>query len=74
MWQNIISDSVRIMAVLEPADEEKIHIYLKFYQILRQTELSGESIHRFLFCPEGQMDGNINLIFNMNFCIFIVLP
>lgn len=32
IWQNIISDKVRIFAAFVPIDEENTHIYLRFYQ------------------------------------------
>ena len=32
VWQNIISDKVRILAAFAPVDEENTHIYLRFYQ------------------------------------------
>ncbi len=32
IWQNIISDKVRIFAAFAPVDEENTHIYLRFYQ------------------------------------------
>lgn len=32
LWQNVISDKVRILAAFAPVDEENTHIYLRFYQ------------------------------------------
>lgn len=32
IWQNVISDDIRIVAVFAPVDEENTHIYLRFYQ------------------------------------------
>ena len=32
IWQNIISDRLRIFAAFAPVDEENTHIYLRFYQ------------------------------------------
>jgi phenylpropionate dioxygenase-like ring-hydroxylating dioxygenase large terminal subunit len=32
LWQNRISDNVRIVAAFAPIDEENTHIYLRFYQ------------------------------------------
>jgi len=32
IWQNVISDKVRIVAVFAPIDEDHTHIYLRFYQ------------------------------------------
>ncbi len=32
LWQNIISDKVRIVAAFAPIDEENTRIYLRFYQ------------------------------------------
>jgi phenylpropionate dioxygenase-like ring-hydroxylating dioxygenase large terminal subunit len=32
IWQNRISDKVRILAAFAPIDEENTHIYLRFYQ------------------------------------------
>ena len=32
MWQNRISDDIRIVAVFAPVDEENTHIYLRFFQ------------------------------------------
>jgi len=32
IWQNIISDDVRIVAAFAPIDEENTHIYIRFYQ------------------------------------------
>ncbi|MEI6132200.1 MAG: aromatic ring-hydroxylating dioxygenase subunit alpha [Bacillota bacterium] len=32
MWQNRISDDIRIVAVFAPIDSENTHIYLRFYQ------------------------------------------
>lgn len=32
LWQNIISDKIRIVAAFAPIDDENTHIYLRFYQ------------------------------------------
>jgi phenylpropionate dioxygenase-like ring-hydroxylating dioxygenase large terminal subunit len=32
LWQNRISDKIRIVAVFAPIDEESTQIYLRFYQ------------------------------------------
>ncbi|MEX1308000.1 MAG: aromatic ring-hydroxylating dioxygenase subunit alpha [Eubacteriales bacterium] len=32
LWQNIISDDIRIVAVFAPIDQNNTHIYLRFYQ------------------------------------------
>ena len=32
IWQNIISDKIRIFAAFAPIDDENTHIYLRFYQ------------------------------------------
>ncbi len=32
LWQNVISDRLRIVAAFAPVDEENTHIYLRFYQ------------------------------------------
>ncbi|PKM41367.1 MAG: aromatic ring-hydroxylating dioxygenase subunit alpha [Firmicutes bacterium HGW-Firmicutes-9] len=32
IWQNIISDQLRVFAAFAPVDEENTHIYLRFYQ------------------------------------------
>jgi phenylpropionate dioxygenase-like ring-hydroxylating dioxygenase large terminal subunit len=32
LWQNIISDDVRIVAAFAPIDDENTHIYIRFYQ------------------------------------------
>ncbi len=32
IWQNIISEDIRIVAIFAPVDEENTHIYLRFYQ------------------------------------------
>jgi phenylpropionate dioxygenase-like ring-hydroxylating dioxygenase large terminal subunit len=32
LWQNRISDNIRIVAAFAPVDEENTHIYLRFYQ------------------------------------------
>lgn len=32
IWQNIISDKIRIFAAFVPIDDENTHIYLRFYQ------------------------------------------
>jgi phenylpropionate dioxygenase-like ring-hydroxylating dioxygenase large terminal subunit len=37
IWQNIISDQVRIFAAFAPIDEENTHIYLRFYQSFIRT-------------------------------------
>ena len=37
IWQNRISDKIRIVAAFAPVDEENTHIYLRFYQKFMQT-------------------------------------
>ena len=37
IWQNRISEKVRILAAFAPVDEENTHIYLRFYQRFIQT-------------------------------------
>ncbi|MDP3387319.1 MAG: aromatic ring-hydroxylating dioxygenase subunit alpha [Eubacteriales bacterium] len=37
IWQNRISDNVRILAAFAPIDEENTHIYLRFYQSFIHT-------------------------------------
>ena len=37
IWQNKISDKIRIVAAFAPVDEEHTHIYLRFYQKFMQT-------------------------------------
>ena len=37
IWQNRISDKVRILAAFAPIDEENTHIYLRFYQSFVHT-------------------------------------
>ena len=32
LWQNIISENIRIVAVFAPIDQNNTHIYLRFYQ------------------------------------------
>ena len=39
IWQNIISDKVRIVAAFAPIDEENTKIYLRFYQNFMTTPL-----------------------------------
>ncbi len=39
LWQNIISDQVRIVAVFAPVDENNTHIYLRFYQRFMKTPI-----------------------------------
>jgi phenylpropionate dioxygenase-like ring-hydroxylating dioxygenase large terminal subunit len=37
IWQNRISDKIRIVAAFAPVDDEHTHIYLRFYQKFMQT-------------------------------------
>jgi phenylpropionate dioxygenase-like ring-hydroxylating dioxygenase large terminal subunit len=48
LWQNRVSDQVRILAAFAPVDEENTRIYLRFYQ--RLTAAPGV---RQLLCAAG---------------------
>jgi phenylpropionate dioxygenase-like ring-hydroxylating dioxygenase large terminal subunit len=42
LWQNVISDKVRIVAVFAPIDDAHTHIYLRFYQNFFTTPILKE--------------------------------
>lgn len=44
LWQNIISDDVRIFAAFVPIDEENTKIYLRFYQKFLPIPIIGQGI------------------------------
>jgi phenylpropionate dioxygenase-like ring-hydroxylating dioxygenase large terminal subunit len=44
IWQNIISDQLRIFAAFAPVDEENTHIYLRFYQKFVRVPLLSQLI------------------------------
>lgn len=44
IWQNIISDQLRIFAAFAPVDEENTHIYLRFYQSFVRVPLLSQLI------------------------------
>lgn len=44
IWQNIISDQVRIFAAFAPVDEENTHIYLRFYQSFLRVPVLKELV------------------------------
>ncbi|MHB8962306.1 MAG: Rieske 2Fe-2S domain-containing protein [Saccharofermentanales bacterium] len=46
LWQNRISDSVRIVAVFAPVDESNTHIYLRFYQNFMKLPVLRQIIGR----------------------------
>jgi len=45
IWQNIISDQVRILAVFAPIDEENTRIYIRFYQSFMKVPLLKQVIN-----------------------------
>ena len=47
MWQNIISDDIRIVAVFAPIDEENTQIYLRFYQRFMKIPVLKHIVHFF---------------------------
>ena len=44
IWQNIISDKLRIFAAFAPVDEENTHIYLRFYQKFMRVPVLAQLI------------------------------
>jgi phenylpropionate dioxygenase-like ring-hydroxylating dioxygenase large terminal subunit len=44
IWQNIISDQVRIFAAFAPVDEENTRIYLRFYQSFLRVPVLKELV------------------------------
>ncbi len=44
IWQNIISDQLRIFAAFAPVDEENTHIYLRFYQKFMRAPVLAQLI------------------------------
>ena len=44
IWQNIISDQLRIFAAFAPVDEENTHIYLRFYQKFMRVPVLAQLI------------------------------
>ena len=47
LWQNRISDQVRIVAAFAPVDEEHTKIYLRFYQKFMQIPILKQVVHFF---------------------------
>lgn len=47
IWQNIISDNIRIFAAFVPIDEENTHIYLRFYQKFMKVPVLREVVNKF---------------------------
>ncbi|MFA9464150.1 MAG: Rieske 2Fe-2S domain-containing protein [Velocimicrobium sp.] len=47
IWQNRISDQVRIVAAFAPIDEENTKIYLRFYQSFMKLPVLKQMINRF---------------------------
>jgi len=45
IWQNIISDKIRIFAAFAPVDEENTHIYLRFYQSFMRVPVLRELVN-----------------------------
>ncbi len=45
LWQNIISDDLRIVAVFAPIDQESTHIYLRFYQKFMQVPVLKQMVN-----------------------------
>lgn len=45
LWQNIISDKVRILAAFAPIDEENTKIYLRFYQSFMKIPVLKEIVN-----------------------------
>ncbi len=46
LWQNYISDKVRILAAFVPVDEEHTMLYLRFYQKFLRVPLLGQWVAR----------------------------
>ncbi len=47
LWQNIISDKVRVMAAFAPVDEENTVIYLRFYQRFMRAPIVSKLVNFF---------------------------
>lgn len=47
LWQNRISDQVRITAAFAPIDDENTHIYLRFYQRFMTVPILKNVVHWF---------------------------
>lgn len=47
IWQNIISDDIRIFAAFAPIDDENTHIYLRFYQKFMKIPILKEIVNKF---------------------------
>ncbi len=45
IWQNIISDDIRITAIFAPIDDEHTHIYIRFYQKFMKTPVLSHLIN-----------------------------
>ena len=45
LWQNVISDKVRIVAAFAPVDEEHTRIYLRFYHAFATAPVARELAH-----------------------------
>ena len=45
LWQNVISDKLRIVAAFAPIDEEHTHIYLRFYQNFMRVPVLKQMIN-----------------------------
>lgn len=45
LWQNIISDKIRIVAAFAPIDEENTKIYLRFYQSFMKTPILKQIVN-----------------------------
>lgn len=45
IWQNIISDQLRVFAAFAPVDEENTHIYLRFYQKFMHVPVLAQLIN-----------------------------
>jgi len=45
LWQNIISDDIRIVAVFAPIDEEHTQIYIRFYQRFMKVPILKELVN-----------------------------
>ena len=51
LWQNIISDNVRIVAAFAPIDEENTKIYLRFYQSFMKLPVLKQIINSLSSIP-----------------------
>jgi len=45
LWQNIISDDIRIVAVFAPIDDEHTQIYIRFYQRFMKVPILKELVN-----------------------------